>query len=331
MEKKFSRYKHWFQPNDPFRYPHDTLVIAEFRNPYDWLMAMHHVPHHSPAHAGVDWKTFLTKTWTTKRIGLDLKLKGDEMCQHHFQYRDLISCIHKPEPWVPVDNRTSLDKPFYEMRNDGSGEPYDNIMEMRSDKIRNTLEIKDFEGVADLWMIQYEYMLSHGTKELLDRITEWTGVKPKCKPYPPQDRRVREVPEDFIQFITDHLNWTAEAHIGYEPIRPIRPVSERENVGSTEEEEYDESEDGDDDDNDEVSSDDKKTESATKKATSKTSSTTNTERKTSVTSDKAKIKSTSSSTSSGSSGSNAKKTASSSSTSTTKDTGSKRKTEKQKD
>ena len=221
MEKKFSRYKHWFQPRDYWRYPHDTLVIAEFRNPYEWLMAMHEVPHHAPAHAAVDLKTFLTKPWTTKRIGLDLKLKGDELCQHHFQYKDLVSCVHKPEPHVPVDNRHSLDKPFYEMRNDGSGKPYDNIMEMRSDKIRNTLEIRDFPGVADLWLVQYEYLLSHGTQGLLQRITEWTGIEPKCNPFPPQIRPRRNLTQFFVQHVTEHLNWTTEAYIGYEPIQEV--------------------------------------------------------------------------------------------------------------
>lgn len=217
VEKKFSRYKHWFQPHDYFRYPHDTLVIAEFRNPYDWLLAMHNVPHHSPAHAGLEMKDFLSKPWTTKRVGLDMQLKGNEMCQHHFRYKDVISCVHKPEPNVPVDNRHSLDKPFYEMRNDGSGEPYANIMEMRSDKIRNIMEIKDFPGVADLWMVQYEYMLAHGTQEILDRITEWTGVEAKCDAYPPQFRRQRNVTEDFVRYVTAHLNWTVEEYVGYEP------------------------------------------------------------------------------------------------------------------
>lgn len=188
---------------------------------------MHAVPHHSPAHAGLEWEEFLSKPWTTKRSGLDLTLKGDELCQHYFEYKDLISCVHKPEPWVPVDNRTSLDKPIYEMRNDGSGTPYDNIMEMRSDKIRNMFDIKDYEGVADVWMIQYEYMVKTGTSKLLDRVAEWTGVKPQCKPYPPQDRRQREMPEDFVQYVTDHLNWTAEAFIGYEPMREIRSVKRK--------------------------------------------------------------------------------------------------------
>lgn len=217
VEKKFTRYKHWFMPRDYFRYPHDTLVIAEFRNPYDWLRAMREVPHHSPAHANLPWKKFLSKPWTMPRIGLDLELKGTEMCQHHFKYKDLISCIHRPVPNATIDERHSLDRPFYEMRNDGSGLPYDNIMELRSDKIRNILEIKDFPGVADLWMVQYEYMVSHGTQQILDRIEEWTGVKPKCDAYPPQFRRQRNMTKDFVQYVTDHLNWTVEELIGYEP------------------------------------------------------------------------------------------------------------------
>ena len=139
------------------------------------------------------------------------------MCQHHFKYQDIISCVHKPEPDVPVDTRHSLDKPFYEMRNDGSGEPYDNIMELRSDKIRDIMEIKDFPGVADLWIVQYEYMLAQGTQDLLDYITEWTGIKPTCKAYPPQHRPVRNLTSDFVQYVTDHLNWTTEAFIGFEP------------------------------------------------------------------------------------------------------------------
>ena len=217
VKKHFSRYKHWFQPKDYWRYPHDTLVVAQFRDPYLWLEAMRAVPHHMPSHAGLDWKPFLEKTWTTPRIGLDLKLKGDEMCQHHYKYRDVISCIHKPEPDAPIDNRHSLDKPFYEMRNDGSGEPYDNIMELRSDKIRDILEIKKFPGVADLWMVQYEYMLAQGTQKLLDHITEWTGIKPQCKAYPPQNRPQRELTKEFVEYVTAHLNWTVEAEIGFVP------------------------------------------------------------------------------------------------------------------
>ena len=94
----------------------------------------------------------------------------------------------------------------------------DEKIELRSDKIRNILEIKEFPGVADLWMVQYEFLLSQGTQELLDRITEWTGVEPRCKAFPPQFRRQRNITKEFVYYVTDHLNWTVEAEIGYEPM-----------------------------------------------------------------------------------------------------------------
>jgi hypothetical protein len=40
VERTLTRYKHWFQYDNPDKYLHDTLVIAQFRNPYDWFKAM---------------------------------------------------------------------------------------------------------------------------------------------------------------------------------------------------------------------------------------------------------------------------------------------------
>jgi hypothetical protein len=232
--KELTRYKHWFQYRNESKYPHDTLVLAQFRNPYDWLKAMEHVPHHSPAHlrtrAGAstdvvnaqnDWQIFLTKPWTTDRVGKDLELTGNEMCQDDFHYRDVVSCTVEPLPLSHYNYtiRYSEHQPFYEMRNDGSGLPYDNIMDMRADKIRNFLSVLDYKGVADVWVIQYEYLLTRGTKHLLERIAEWTGVKPKCKASPPQNRRQkksRRLSKEMAAFIRTHLNWTVESWIGYE-------------------------------------------------------------------------------------------------------------------
>ena len=188
--KTLTRYKHWFQYPDDSKYPHDTLVLAQFRNPYEWLKAMEHVPHHSPAHlrtngastdekaANNDWKIFLTKPWTTNRTGADLLLHGNETCQEDFKYRDIVSCVLEPIPHEAYNYtiRYSEHQPFYEMRNDGSGLPYDSIMEMRTDKIRNFLTVANYKGVADLWVLQYEYLVLKGTQHLLDRIEEWTGI-----------------------------------------------------------------------------------------------------------------------------------------------------------
>ena len=244
VKKELTRYKHWFQDNDPTRYPHDTLVVAQFRNPYDWLKAMEHVPHHSPAHlrtalkkednkkkkpdntANNDWKVFLTKPWTMPRIGSDLwtNRTNQTLCQEHFLYRDLISCDLEPLPhahYYPNTIRYSEHQPFYEMRNDGSGLPYDNILQMRTDKIRNFVQsVAEFAGVADVWVVQYEFLVHQGTQHLVDRVAEWTGVAPQCQGKPPQNRqpkKSRRVSPEYARFIRENLNWTVEALVGYKP------------------------------------------------------------------------------------------------------------------
>jgi len=232
--KTLTRYKHWFQYPNASKYPHDTLVLAQFRNPYEWLMAMQHVPHHSPAHlrtngastesksAENDWNIFLTKPWTTNRTGEDLKLSPDTICQEDFKYRDIVSCVIEPLPHTAYNYtiRYSEHQPFYEMRNDGSGLPYANIMEMRTDKIRNFLTASNYKGIADLWVLQYEYLVLKGTQHLIDRIEEWTGITPQCDAKPPQVRKPkasRVMSPEMAQHIRKHLNWTVEGWIGYEP------------------------------------------------------------------------------------------------------------------
>lgn len=222
IRTKLSRYKHWFQYPAPYRYPHETLVITQFRNPYDWLKAMQHVPHHAPNHIEYRpderWLEFLRSPWTMERIGTDKLNDTTRRCQEHFEYKDVISCEVEPLPrsaYKKLDY--SMHQPFYEMRNDGSGKPYNNVMELRTDKIRNFLSIKEYVGVADVWPVQYEYLLTKGTQELLDEITRWTGIEPNCTARPPQQRRNRPVEREMAEYIREHLNWTVESWIGYGP------------------------------------------------------------------------------------------------------------------
>jgi hypothetical protein len=209
-------------------------VLAQFRNPYDWLKAMEHVPHHSPAHlrtnwnssllsthADNDWYTFLTKPWTMERIGSDRFIQ-DPMtkCQEDYLFRDIISCEEEPLPRSYYNHtlRYSEHQPFYEMRNDGSGLPYANILELRSDKIRNILSVVNYQGVADAWVVQYEYLLSKGTDELLTKVEQWTGLKRQCQAIDPQNRKQKQsrlVSADFAAHVRQHLNWTVEQWIGY--------------------------------------------------------------------------------------------------------------------
>jgi len=184
---------------------------------------MQHVPHHMPSHLkhrrDEHWHGFLNEPMTMERIGTDRWDNLTEPCQEHFAYKDIISCATEPLPHEAYKGSIpySSHQPFYEMRNDGSGKPYKNIMEMRADKIRNFLTVVDYPGVADMWVMQYEYLLAKGTKEMIDQVAEWTGIKPKCDPYPPQQRESRRVQKEMAEYIRDNLDWDAEALIGYGP------------------------------------------------------------------------------------------------------------------
>ena len=156
------------------------------------------------------------------RYGADLRLRGDEICQEEFRYRDIVSCVEDPLPEDSYQHtlRYSENQPFYEMRDDGSGLPYNHIMDMRTDKIRNFLNTINYDGVADVWTLQYEYLVSEGTQHLLDRITELTGIPAECKAIPPQVRKPkgsRMIRADFAAHIRENINWTVEGWIGYTP------------------------------------------------------------------------------------------------------------------
>jgi hypothetical protein len=206
-----------FQNDNYSAYPDDTLVLAQFRNPYDWLKAMQTVPHHASAHIKLRWQEFIQKPWTTARVGLDLLNNTEHaQCQEFFHYNQLISCNLEPLPDSHFKRiRFSENQPFYELRQDGSGKPFKNIMEMRSAKIRNFLNVSTYPGIADVWTLQYEYLVQEGTDHLLRMIEEWTGLARQCEAYPPQARRVRNITRKFVRAINEHLDWNAEALIGY--------------------------------------------------------------------------------------------------------------------
>lgn len=218
--KELTRYKHWFQYPNSTKYPHDTLVLAQFRNPFDWFKAMQHVPHHAPLHYNLSWKEFLSKPWTMPRMGRDLDESVNHphtLCQEDFFYKDLVSCVVEPLPKSAYKHtlRYSEHQPFYEMNMDGSGRPYDSILQLRSDKIVNFLSVRDYPGVADVWLLQYEYLLAKGTSKLLDQLQKILGINPNCRPYPKQYRPTRPVTKAFAKYVNRNLNWTTEAMIGY--------------------------------------------------------------------------------------------------------------------
>merc|ERR1712183_1191243 len=108
-------------------------------------------------------------------------------------------------------------KPIYEMRHDGSGEPYNNILELRAAKIHNFLSVNQWPWIADdLIVVQYEELLGKGTQFLLDEIERLVGVKPVCDAQPPQpNRKKRKLDQGLVDYLTEHMDWEAEKLIGY--------------------------------------------------------------------------------------------------------------------
>lgn len=227
IDRHLTRYKHWFQAEDDrLAVKKNTLVISMYRNVYDWTRAMISTPHHAPNHMHLEWREYLSKPWTMERVGKDLELTDEQKndphyCQQKFAYKDVISCLVRPY----VDKKFekthySEHQPFYEMRNDGSGKPYDNILQLRKAKIDNFMSTENFKNVQDLWVVQYEDLLSIGTKELLDTISKLTGVEPKCDPCTSQTRKKRPIDPDMIEYLNEHVDWDAEKLIGYEKQEP---------------------------------------------------------------------------------------------------------------
>ena len=202
---------------------------------------MKEVPHHASDHLDLPWEEFVTKTWTMERLAKDelwrehqLQEHNDtgRICQEHFHYHEIVSCLTRPYPegyWGSHrTHRFSQHQPFYEMKvNDPLGRPYSNILQMRADKIRNFVESGTYSNVKGFWHYQYEYLLKTGTADLVEKIERVTGRKRNpdtCTIYEPQDRRKRKMDPAFFDYMIDHVDWEAEALIGY--VKPMYTTDE---------------------------------------------------------------------------------------------------------
>jgi hypothetical protein len=231
-----TRWKHWFQENGDYSHyqrgdPGDerkTVVVAQFRGAYRWVEAMRAYPHHSQNHFDLDWQDFVTRSWTMPRRGKDVAfgdLAGgpmtvpgtEQLCQVHFRPTDVIPCLEH-EPYVltlPTGKGREIHS-LYELRNDGSGQPYDSILELRADKIKNFLSIADFDGIQDFFPIQYEHMVANGTATLIRNLEQALGVKAQCPPIDPQSVPSRPFAPEYVEWMKEHVDWETEALIGYD-------------------------------------------------------------------------------------------------------------------
>jgi len=225
---RYTRWKHWFQYDDRatehgrnYHQTNTSLVVAMFRDPFDWVDSMRKQPYHSPNHFDLDWKEFVTTPWAMDRGHGDKELlqsgsQENATCMHRFRFNEVVPCTKLDRN--NVYNGTYQGKTVgvvYELKHDGSGRPYKSILDLRRDKIKNFLGVQQFDGVAAYLPLQYEYMVAKGTSDLISEIEKITGLKAHCKRAPPRTWAPKDLDAEFVEWMNDHVDWEVEKLVGY--------------------------------------------------------------------------------------------------------------------
>ena len=220
VDVAYKRFKHWFQEEDLERVPKNSaVVIAMFRDPYDWIEAMRERPHHAHDHIGLDWRSFVTKPWTGVRGENDKRLietgqaRGNEtlVCMEHYSFKEIVPCSFDDSK-----KKNGYGNYKYELNHDGSEKPYSSIVDMRKEKILNHLTVRNFEGTRAFFPFRYEDLNKDGTGVLLEKLTEITGIEPKCDATKATGEvKHKTVPKEFMDWMNKYADWGVEGQIGY--------------------------------------------------------------------------------------------------------------------
>jgi len=255
VHRDFIRGKHWFQPIDEldnnstdFRH---SLIVVVVRDPVEWMAAMLQSPYHSPSHvSGFDsenedkvvplpWQDFVRRPWTTARTESDARILKDPrhqqnttICREGFLPHQVVPCQSEPmewmEQWKIPQRRWRGFEPIYEQR-PRDGAPYDHLLQLRSDKIVNwILQLPLLLQIGGLVLVRYEDLLQHGTEFLLMQVADVLDIQKGntfekatlpagCNPTLPQPERFgrRQIPNDFRNWINQHVNVEMEKLVGY--------------------------------------------------------------------------------------------------------------------
>ncbi|KAL7501207.1 hypothetical protein ACHAWT_011139 [Skeletonema menzelii] len=224
---RYTRYKHWFQyeedTSDPRHYypPNSAIVVAMFRDPYQWVNAMQKKPYHALDHHNLSWERFVTTPWGIGRGEKDRELieygeTTNATCVHRFDFKEVVPCtIEDRNDWRNGTHSYTNRGLMYELDHDGSGNRYGSIVNLRRDKIENFLSVRNYPAVAALYPVQYEYLVSRGTADLIYAIENVTGVHPQCKPSTPREFVPKQLDAQFIKWMNDNVDWEVENMIGY--------------------------------------------------------------------------------------------------------------------
>mmetsp|Transcript_13618 Transcript_13618/g.29444 ORF Transcript_13618/g.29444 Transcript_13618/m.29444 type:complete len:414 (+) Transcript_13618:190-1431(+) len=234
VEPEFTRFKHWFQFDDATVRNDSAVIVAMFRDPYDWVEAMREHPHHAHGHIGVrqsdvgmEWKDFVTKPWVGPRGAADLAKM--EKAKEDGVHIDKMGCLagYRFDEVIPCSEEDSvLDEGFstymYELRNDESHRAFSSIVELRTAKILNFLQVPTFHGVKAFFPERYEALKLRGTADFLSQLEEVTGLKAQCEPLKGTEVvNHKDVDPAFTAWMNRFHDWETEEMIGYVRRDPV--------------------------------------------------------------------------------------------------------------
>ena len=214
-----NRPSHWFQsPNIPIEEP--TIVLPLFLNPYHWVDTMRTSPHYTPAHKQMEWVQFVSTPWTIHRSKEELDLKSNAKdgepikCQLGFQYNEVISCLDQQD-------QLGKEAPIYELKVDGTGRPYNTILQLRHDKILNWLNTTNWNNVEFVHPVQYELLTKPGGLLSVMKVIEIkTRIKSACENQDIANINApifwHDVPNEYISWMRMNVMWDVEYRIGYD-------------------------------------------------------------------------------------------------------------------
>jgi hypothetical protein len=242
----YKRYKHWFQEEDLLKVPDKSaVVVAMFRDPYNWVEAMRVEPHHAHDHLRwyrprthlekswktiarpLEWKEFVTQPWIGGRGTTDKNISETQggvasaECLDSYSFYDAAPCSGSDAQFI-----RGLGEYKYEYQHDGSERGFSSIVDLRREKILNHLSVADFRGTRAFFPFRFEDLNENGTGALIKSVEDATGMKAKCNATlgkAPGRRRLdvkritkhRELSRDFIRWMSIYVDWEVEGKIGY--------------------------------------------------------------------------------------------------------------------
>lgn len=207
-------WKHGFAKKamTPEKVNDETLIICLFKDPYSWLVSMQNKPHHAPQLKGLAFSDFIKSEWAC--------YEGD-----NYDKRNLENDPIKAEQEMMFE------------RNPETGERFDNIIKLRSAKI------KALRKLEELWpntlFMTYEQLLAKpkvtvckiaGEKKLklagpVKLSKGYFGKNPNKswdrKAYYDEKRYLDIYTEEDLQFVNSQIDFEQESFLGYQKIESL--------------------------------------------------------------------------------------------------------------